>query len=142
MNGLNGLNGGNELNSIIREGSMLSSLSNISVMIKPNEGSSIFNFPLLGNNGENDLSKNLCEVKLTDIFPTEEPLLYNNSLLDNNSMLDKLIKKEEKDSIIPFYPQPILPQVVFPTNTYNEHTWRITQQKGVSEDEADPPEDV
>lgn len=52
-------------------------------------------------------------------------------------MLDKLIKKEEKDSIIPYYTQPIVPQVVFSNPKYNEQSWRITQQKGVSEDEGD-----
>ena len=64
-------------------------------------------------------------------------MLDQNSNIDNNSLLGKLIKKEERDgSIIPFYPTPIFPQVVFP-NSYNEETWRITQQKGVSEDEAE-----
>ena len=53
-------------------------------------------------------------------------------------MLDRIIKKEEKDSsIMPFYTQPIMPQAVFPSSTYNEKSWRITQQKGVSEDEAE-----
>jgi hypothetical protein len=36
--------------NIIKDESMLSSISNISVLIKPNEGSSIFNFSLLPNN--------------------------------------------------------------------------------------------
>ena len=53
-------------------------------------------------------------------------------------MLDRIIKKEEKDSsIMPYYTQPIMPQVVFPSSTYNEKSWRITQQKGVSEDQAE-----
>jgi hypothetical protein len=47
-------------------------------------------------------------------------------------MLDKLIKKEEKDfSMIPYMPQPILPQFVF-NNNFNEKNWRITQQAGIS----------
>jgi hypothetical protein len=130
------------MNPIIKDESLLSNISNISVMIKPNDNSSIFNFSL--NNNYDDLpSQRLCEVKLEDIFPHQEPYLHNsmldnNSMLGDNSMLDKLIKKEEKDcSFIPYQPHPILPQVVFPTGNYNEKSWRITQQKGVSEDEAE-----
>lgn len=50
-------------------------------------------------------------------------------------MLDKIIKKEEKEnSIIQFSPAPILPQFTY-NSTFNEKSWMITQQKGVSEDE-------
>lgn len=121
------------MNPIIKDESLLSNISNISVMIKPNENSSIFNFSLLNNPYEDVPSQKLCEVKLDDIFPHQSPY-ENGSMLDNNSILDKLIKKEERDcSFIPYHPQPIFPQVVFPSG-YNEKSWRITQQKGVSED--------
>lgn len=76
--------------------------------MKPNEGSSIFNFPLLPNNNDPDLSEKACEIKFDDLFPRDD------HLLDNNSILDKLTKKEEKDySMIPFFPTPIVPQFVF-----------------------------
>jgi hypothetical protein len=87
------------------------------------------------NNYEAEQSEKVCEVKLDDIFPREDPLT------DNNSMLDKIIKKEEKDnSIMPFFPTPILPQFVYNT-PFNEKTWMISQQKGVSEDEGSQEEE-
>ena len=50
---------------------------------------------------------------------------------DNNSMLNHIIKKEEKDcSMMQFSYTPILPQFTF--NTFNEKSWMITHQKGVS----------
>ena len=71
----------------MKDESMLSSISNISVLIKPGEGSSIFNFSLLPNNNEPEQSEKVCEVKLDDLFPRGDPMI------DNNSMLDKIIKK-------------------------------------------------
>lgn len=115
-----------EMNPIIKDESMLSSISNISVMIKPNEGSSIFNFSMLPVNFDGEPSQKACEVKLDDIFPRDDHH-------DNGSMLDKIIKKEDKDcSMIPYLPHPILPQFI--NNSFNERNWRITQQAGVSED--------
>ena len=123
------------MNNIIKEESLLSSISNISVLIKPNEGSSVFNFSMLPNNFEPEQSQRVCEVKIEDIFPDED------HFADNNSMLDKIIKKEEKEcSMIPLLPQPVMPQFLF-NHGYNEKTWRITQQKGVSEDEASHQEE-
>ncbi len=123
------------MNNIIKDESLLSSISNISVMIKPNEGSSIFNFSMLPNHYEPEQSERVCEVKLDDIFPRDD------HFTDNNSMLDKIIKKEDKDnSMIPFLPHPIVPQFVFNSN-FNEKTWRITEQKGVSEDEGSREEE-
>ena len=49
-----------DMNNIIKDESLLSSLSNISVLIKPNEGSSIFNFSMLQGNYEGDQSQKLC----------------------------------------------------------------------------------
>ena len=57
------------MSNIIKDESLLSNISNISIMIKPNEGSSFFNFSLLPNNNEPEQSGKLCEVKLEDIFP-------------------------------------------------------------------------
>jgi len=112
--------------NLIKDESMLSSISNISFLLKPNEGSSIFNFSLFPNNNEPEQSDKVCEVKLDDLFPRDD------HLTENNSMLDKIIKKEEKDSsMIHFYPTPILPQFVY-NNGFNEKTWMISQQKGVS----------
>jgi hypothetical protein len=119
--------------NLIKDESMLSSISNISVLIKPNEGSSIFNFSLVGQEAE--VSEKVCEVKLDDLFPRDE------HLTDNNSFLDKIIKKEEKDcSMIQFFPTPILPQFVF-NHAFNEKSWMISQQKGVSEDEDEEREE-
>lgn len=54
---------------------------------------------------------------------------------DNNSILDNIIKKDEKDvSIIHFYNTPILPQVLYKNQTNAEKGWMITQQNGMSED--------
>ena len=112
--------------SIIKGDSLLSNISNISVLIKPGEGSSIFNFSMLNNNYEPEGSEKLCEVKLDDIFPAEDQ--------QDNSMLDRIIKKEDKDcSMIHFYNTPILPQFTY--NSFNEKSWMITHQKGISEDE-------
>lgn len=62
-------------------------------------------------------------------------------------MLDRIIKKEEKDpcnSFIHFH-HPILPQFTTytppPNNHFNEKSWVITQLKGVSEDENTPESD-
>ncbi len=41
------------MNPIIKDESLLSSISNISVLIKPNDGSSVFNFSMLPNNYDN-----------------------------------------------------------------------------------------
>lgn len=61
---------------------------------------------------------------------------------DHNSMLDKIMKKEEhNNSIIPFLSTPIVPQFVY-NNGFNEKTWMISQQKGVSEDEASQEEEI
>lgn len=54
-------------------------------------------------------------------------------------MLDRIIKKEEKDSYSSFmhFHHPILPQFSTynpPPNNFNEKSWVITQLKGVSED--------
>jgi hypothetical protein len=42
---------------------------------------------------------------------------------------------------MPFLPTPILPQFVYNTG-FNEKTWMISQQKGVSEDEASQEEEI
>jgi len=84
---------------------------------------------MIQNNYEADQSEKLCEVKLDDIFP------HDDHMHDNNSMLDRIIKKEEKDcSMIQFCHAPILPQFTY-ISAFNEKSWMITQQKGVSEDE-------
>jgi hypothetical protein len=63
-------------------------------------------------------------------------------LNDNNSMLDRIMKKEEHNSsIIPFLTTPIVPQFVY-NSGFNEKTWMISQQKGVSEDEASQEEEI
>jgi hypothetical protein len=112
--------------SIIKGDSLLSSISNISVLIRPGDGSSIFNFSMLQNNNDHDQSANLCEVKLDDIFPEGD------HMYDNGSMFDKMIKKEDKESsIIHYSPAPILPQFTY-NPTFNEKSWMITQQKGIS----------
>jgi len=48
--------------SIIKGDSLLSNISNISVLIKPGDGSSIFNFSMVNNNNgyEPDQSEKLC----------------------------------------------------------------------------------
>ena len=75
------------------------------------------------------MSYKLCEVKIEDIFPDED------HINDNNSILDNIIKRDEKDvSILHFYQTPILPQVVYKTKTNNDKVWMITQQNGMSED--------
>lgn len=74
--------------SIIKGDSLLSSISNISGIIKPGDGSSIFNFSMLHNNNEQDQSDRLYEVKIDDIFPRDEE-----EILDNGSIMDKIIKK-------------------------------------------------
>ena len=116
--------------NLIKDESMLSSISNISVLIKPNDGSSVFNFSLVAQEPQQpDQSDKLCEVKLDDLFPRDDHHT-------NNSLIDRFIKKEEKDcSIIHFYPTPILPQFVV-NNAFNERSWMISQRKGVSEDEG------
>jgi hypothetical protein len=49
-------------------------------------------------------------------------------------MLDRIIKKEDKESSIMHFSQaPILPQFTY-SNNFNEKSWMITQLKGVSED--------
>jgi hypothetical protein len=53
----------------IKGDSLLSNISNISVLIKPGDGSSVFNFSFLQNNYDQDHSERLCEIKLEDIFP-------------------------------------------------------------------------
>jgi hypothetical protein len=42
---------------------------------------------------------------------------------------------------MPFLPTPILPQFVYNTG-FNEKSWMISQQKGVSEDEASQEEEI
>lgn len=74
------------MNPIIKDESLLSSISNISVLIKPNDGSSVFNFSMLPDRYEPEPSLKPCEVKLEDIFP-------HGDHTDNGSMLDKIIKK-------------------------------------------------
>jgi len=55
---------------------------------------------------------------------------------DNNSILDNIIKKDDKDSsVINFYHNPILPQVIYKSELKHEKGWMITQQNGMSEDE-------
>lgn len=58
---------------------------------------------------------------------------------DNNSMFDRIIKKEEKDSGIMQFCQVPFAQNVLPQ--FNEKAWAITQLKGVSEDERSPEEE-
>lgn len=83
---------------------------------------------MLPNHYEPEQSQKVCEVKLDDLFP------HDDHFNDNNSLLDKIGKREEKEgSMIPLLPQPVMPQFLF-NHGYNEKTWRITQQKGVSED--------
>lgn len=116
--------------NIIKDESMLSSISNISVLIKPNDGSSIFNFSVLQNQHDEHSDK-VCEVKFDDLFPRD----------DNNSILDKFTKKDDKDcSMIHYNPNPILPQFVY-NSGFNEKSWMISQQKGVSEDEGSQEEE-
>jgi|688.fasta_scaffold996354_1 hypothetical protein len=57
-------------------------------------------------------------------------------------MLDKIMKKEENySSFIPFLATPIVPHFHY-NSGFNEKTWMISQQKGVSEDEASQEEEV
>jgi hypothetical protein len=42
--------------------------------------------------------------------------------------------------MIQFFPTPIVPQFVY-NSTFNEKTWMISQQKGVSEDEGSKEEE-
>lgn len=60
--------------NLIKDESLLSSISNISVLIKPNDGSSIFNFSLIHNNNEPEHSDKICEVKFDDLFPRDDHL--------------------------------------------------------------------
>ena len=83
--------------SIIKGDSLLSNLSNISVMIKPGNNSSMFNLPGLTHSYDHD-SQKMCEAKFQDIFPDAPP--------DNNSMLERIIRKD--DSCLPMQ-SPILP---------------------------------
>jgi hypothetical protein len=53
-----------QMNPIIKDESLLSSISNISVLIKPNDGSSVFNFSMLPDRYEPEPSLRPCEVKL------------------------------------------------------------------------------
>ena len=55
--------------SLIKGDSLLSNISNVSVLIKPNDGSSVFNLPLHHHGYEQEQSERLCEVKIEDIFP-------------------------------------------------------------------------
>ena len=50
--------------NIIKEESLLSNISNISFMIRPNDGSSFFNFSMPPHNLSPDHSEKLCEVKI------------------------------------------------------------------------------
>jgi hypothetical protein len=60
------------------------------------------------------------------LFPRDDPLT------ENNSILDKIIKKEEKDNcMIHFFTTPIVPQFVY-NKGFNEKSWMISQQKGFS----------
>ena len=54
--------------SIIKGDSLLSNLSNISVLIKPGHNSSIFNLPVMQSGYEQESVK-MYEVKIQDIFP-------------------------------------------------------------------------
>jgi hypothetical protein len=93
--------------NLMKGDSLLSNISNISVMIKPGEDS-IFNMSILNNSHIADQSEKLCEVKLDDIFPP------SHHIRDSTSMFDGLIRKVEKDSsIIQSYYTPILPQVTY-----------------------------
>ena len=113
--------------SLIKGDSLLSNISNVSVLIKPSDGSSVFNFSMIQNNYDQDNSERLCEVKLDDIFPQEDHF-------HDNSIMDRLTKKEDKEgSIMQIYHTPIVPQFTY-SNNFNEKTWTITQLKGVSED--------
>lgn len=72
-------------------------------------------------------------MKIDDIFPFD---LHMN---DNNSMFDRIIKKDEKEStIMQFYQVPIAQNC---NPQFNEKSWAITQLKGVSEDERSPEEE-
>jgi hypothetical protein len=103
-----------EAMSLIKGDSLLSNISNISVLIKPNDGSSVFNFPLHHHGYEQEHSERLCEVKIEDIFPNES------QLHDNNSMLNHIIKKEDRDSSIMQFCHPILPQFTYTApNNFN-----------------------
>jgi hypothetical protein len=46
--------------SLIKGDSLLSNISNVSVLIKPGDGSSVFNFSLHQHNYEHDQSENMC----------------------------------------------------------------------------------
>ena len=74
--------------SLIKGDSLLSSISNISVMIQPGQGSSIFNFSMLHPQFSPEYSQKMCEVKLNDIFP--------DPMSDNNSMLDRIMRRDER----------------------------------------------
>lgn len=50
-------------------------------------------------------------------------------------------KEENNNSFIPFLSTPIVPQFHY-NSGFNEKTWMISQQKGVSEDEASQEEEV
>jgi hypothetical protein len=122
--------------SLIKGDSLLSNISNVSVLIKPGDGSSVFNFPHHHHSYDHDQSERLCEVKLDDIFP------HDDQLHENNSMLNHIIKKEDRDSSIMQFCHPIMPQFTYTApNNFNEKSWVITQQKGVSEDENTPDSD-
>jgi hypothetical protein len=115
--------------------SLLSNISNISVMIKPNDGSSIFNLSFIQNHNDREQSEKLHEVKIEDIFP------FDSHMQDNNSIFDKIMRKEDKESsIMHFCQTPQLPQSPY-NNNFNEKTWAITHLKGVSEDEQSPQDE-
>ena len=108
--------------SIIKGDSLLSNLSNISVIIKPGHNSSIFNLPMMQAGYEQD-SQRMHEVKIEDIFPSEPNPT-------NNSMLDRIMHKEESGLPLASH-SPILPQFTY-SQPFNEKNWMITHQKGVS----------
>lgn len=92
--------------NLMKGDSLLSNISNVSVMIKPGEDS-IFNMSMLNNSYVADVSEK-CEVKLDDIFPP------SHHIRDSTSMFDGLIRKVDKESsMIPSYYAPILPQVTY-----------------------------
>lgn len=112
--------------SFIKGDSLLSSISNISMLMKAGDNSSLFNFSMFHNRNDTDQSEKMYEVKINDICPQADQLY--------DTVLDKSVKQEEKEEEILHYSSAlVLPQFTY-NHGFNERAWMITQQNGVSED--------